>query len=145
MHIRQLIKIEKFYIVRELLKARKIKDEWLGDLYALLTLPDEDNEITKTKYELIKLILTEKIYFKPELFTSLSNIFDNKIVSELFKAKYKEVYFPIYNVDNEDESILAKALVVPLSSKTFSLNTFVKSESLYTIKTATNQNFFCNV
>ena len=142
MHIRQLIKIEKFYIVRELLKARKIKDEWLGDLYALLTLPDEDNEITKTKYELIKLILTEKIYFKPELFTSLSNIFDNKIVSELFKAQYKEVYFPIYNVDNEDESILAKALVVPLSSKTFSLNTFVKSESLDTIKIATNQNFF---
>jgi hypothetical protein len=142
MHIRQLIKIEKFYIVRELLKARKIKDEWLGDLYALLTLPDEDNEITKTKYELIKLILTEKIYFKPELFTSLSNIFDNKIVSELFKAQYKEVYFPIYNVDNEDESILAKALVVPLSSKTFSLNTFVKSENLDTIKTATNQNFF---
>jgi hypothetical protein len=45
-------------------------------------------------------------------------------------------------MENPEESRLNKALIIPLSNQTFTLNTFINSQELETIKEATNKNFF---
>jgi arginine repressor len=62
MHIRQLIKNKRFEVIKALVESKKIKQEWLEDLYSILLEQDADIGITQAKYEIIKLLLTEKKY-----------------------------------------------------------------------------------
>ncbi|WP_299228622.1 SAVED domain-containing protein [Sulfurihydrogenibium sp.] len=141
MHIRQLIKNKRFEVIKALAESKKIKQEWLEDLYSILLKQDTDVEITQAKYEIIKLLLTEKKYLNFELLTKTLNL-DQQTAIEIMRNPFKEVYFPTYNIENPEESRLNKALIIPLSNQTFTLNTFVNSQELETIKEATNKNFF---
>jgi hypothetical protein len=57
--MKQLLKNKRFEVIKALVESKKIKEEWLEDLYSILLMKDTDDEIVQTKYEIMKLLRTK--------------------------------------------------------------------------------------
>jgi hypothetical protein len=120
--MKQLIKNKRFEVIKALVESKKIKQEWLEDLYSILLMEDYDEEIAQTKYEIVKLILSDKQYLNVELLSKTLNI-DKQTAEEIANNRFIEFEFPTIYIERP---ITVKGLVVPLSNQIIVLNKFVK-------------------
>jgi hypothetical protein len=119
--MKQLIKNKRFEVIKALVESKKVKQEWLEDLYSILLEQDTDVEITQAKYEIIKLLLTEKKYLNFELLTKTLNL-DQQTVEEIANSQFIEFEIPIAFVNAKplitlepEPFITVKAIAVSLS------------------------------
>jgi hypothetical protein len=136
--LKQLIKQGRFEVIKALVEAKKVKQEWLGDLYSILMMKDYDEEITQVKYEIVKLILSDKQYFNAELLSKTLNL-DQQTVEEIANSQFIEFEHPTVN---SEHFMIVKAIAVPLSNQIVLLNKYIKDTFPFRIiQVITNKGF----
>jgi hypothetical protein len=139
--LKQLIKQGRFEVIKALVESKKIKQEWLGDLYSILLMKDYDEEISQAKYEIVKLMLSDKQYLNVELLSNTLNI-DKQTAEKLTNNQFIEFEFPTIRIERPT---IVKGLVVPLSkpNQIIVLNKYVKDIFPFRIiQVITNKSFF---
>ncbi|MBX0311571.1 MAG: hypothetical protein JHC31_07295 [Sulfurihydrogenibium sp.] len=88
--MKQLIKNKRFEVIKALVEARKIKQEWIKDLYSILEMEDDSNEeLKELKKEIVEFMNDVKITIKTT---------DNNLILAMIEPKtYKE------NADEENK------------------------------------------
>jgi hypothetical protein len=52
--MKQLIKNKRFEVIKALVESKKVKQEWLEDLYSILEINEDDEELKELKKEIVK-------------------------------------------------------------------------------------------
>jgi hypothetical protein len=60
--MKQLIKNKRYEVIKALVEARKIKQEWIEDLYSILEIEEDGEELKELKKEIIKFLNEEKAF-----------------------------------------------------------------------------------
>jgi hypothetical protein len=59
--MKQLIRQKRFEVIKALVESKKIKQEWLEDLYSILEMKDDNEELSNLKKEIVKFLNDVKI------------------------------------------------------------------------------------
>jgi hypothetical protein len=59
--MKQLIRQKRYEVIKALVEARKIKQEWIEDLYSILEIEEDDEELKELKRKIVEFMNDVKI------------------------------------------------------------------------------------